>query len=156
PASADGRPLNLNFETGTLNGWKSEGNAFVGQPVKGDESAKRRGKKSNHTGEYWIGGFELRGDRPQGMVTSDRFAASYPFASYLIGGGSTTKTRVEIVTADDGQVFHSASGKNIEAMARVVVDLQKVIGRQIFIRIIDQDSGGWGHVNFDDFRFHER
>src|SRR5262249_26221726 len=27
-------------------------------------------------------------------------------------------------------------------------------GKEIFIRLVDKHSGGWGHVNFDDFRFH--
>ena len=27
-------------------------------------------------------------------------------------------------------------------------------GKEIFIRLVDKHSGHWGHVNFDDFRFH--
>src|SRR5262249_58701513 len=27
-------------------------------------------------------------------------------------------------------------------------------GKEIFIRLVDRHSGHWGHVNFDDFRFH--
>ena len=41
PVGADGKPLNLNFESGTLEGWKAEGEAFSGQPVKGDIAALR-------------------------------------------------------------------------------------------------------------------
>src|SRR5262249_7793734 len=26
--------------------------------------------------------------------------------------------------------------------------------KEIFIRLVDKHSGGWGHINFDDFRFH--
>ena len=36
PVSADGKPLNLNFETGTLEGWRAEGGAFKDQPIKGE------------------------------------------------------------------------------------------------------------------------
>src|SRR5215471_1610682 len=36
PIGANGKPLNLNFESGTLDGWKAEGKAFEGQPIKGD------------------------------------------------------------------------------------------------------------------------
>src|SRR6185312_5652573 len=35
-----------------------------------------------------------------------------------------------------------------------VVDLQEVQGKEIFIRLVDRHTGHWGHVNFDDFRFH--
>ena len=26
--------------------------------------------------------------------------------------------------------------------------------KEIFIRLVDRHSGHWGHINFDDFRFH--
>ena len=28
------------------------------------------------------------------------------------------------------------------------------MGKEIFIRLVDKQSGHWGHINFDDFRFH--
>src|SRR5262245_43924334 len=36
PMGPDGKSLNLNFESGTIDGWKIEGEAFKGQPIKGD------------------------------------------------------------------------------------------------------------------------
>src|SRR6202453_1053388 len=71
PVGSDGKPLNLDFETGTLKDWTAEGDAFKGQPVEGDTVAKRRGDmKSQHQGQYWIGGYEISGDQPQGTLTS--------------------------------------------------------------------------------------
>ncbi|GAJ07601.1 unnamed protein product, partial [marine sediment metagenome] len=32
---------NGSFESGTLEGWTAKGEAFIGQPVRGDTSAKR-------------------------------------------------------------------------------------------------------------------
>src|SRR5690606_6107000 len=55
---------------------------------------------------------------------------------------------------DTNQVFYKVSGRNSETMAPAVVDLRPHLGKKIFIRIVDQHSGGWGHVNFDDFRLH--
>src|SRR5689334_10633730 len=68
PVGADGKLLNLNFETGTLDGWTVEGKAFEGQPIKGDIADLRPAdkKKSEHTGQYWIGGYEKLRDQPQG------------------------------------------------------------------------------------------
>ena len=66
PVGADGKPLNLDFETGTLKDWTAEGDAFKDQPIKGDTVAPRRGdSKSQHQGQYWIGGYELLGDKPE-------------------------------------------------------------------------------------------
>ncbi|MEQ1862063.1 MAG: PVC-type heme-binding CxxCH protein [Chthoniobacteraceae bacterium] len=148
---------NLGFESGTLAGWTAEGAAFKGQPVKGPIDPKRpfgEGKISNHAGEFWIGGYELLRDEPTGTLTSAPFKVTQPWASFLIGGGSLPGTRVEIATKDDGKVIHTARGANRETMARSVVDLRKFGGREIFIRIVDDERVGWGHVNFDDFVFH--
>src|SRR5205085_487452 len=41
-------------------------------------------------------------------------------------------------------------------MYRAVVDLAKYKDKEIFIRIVDKHTGHWGHINFDDFRFHEK
>src|SRR5579883_1560710 len=71
PLGADGKPLNLDFETGTLKDWTAEGDAFVGQPIKGDTVHPRRGDMhSRHQGQYWIGGYEKLQDKPQGTLTS--------------------------------------------------------------------------------------
>src|SRR5947209_11029360 len=77
---ADGKPLNLDFETGTLKDWTAEGDAFVGQPIRGDTVFPRRSdNKSQHQVEYWIGGYELRGDKPQGTLISVPFKVTHPW-----------------------------------------------------------------------------
>jgi putative membrane-bound dehydrogenase-like protein len=157
PLADNGKPLNFDFETGDLRDWKADGEAFLGQPVRGDTVAARRpDMKSQHQGRYWIGGYEIHGDRPQGTLTSVAFKVTYPWASFLVGGGPHETTRVELVSQDSGQVFYRASGLEEENLRRAVVDLAPYLGRKIFIRLVDRDSGHWGHVNFDDFRFHSR
>jgi putative membrane-bound dehydrogenase-like protein len=39
-------------------------------------------------------------------------------------------------------------------MRPVAVNLEPYLGREMFIRLVDQESGGWGHINFDHFRFY--
>src|SRR5579871_5487556 len=100
PAAKDGRALNLDFEDGTLRDWVATGDAFDQQPIMGDTVSKRRSDmKSGHQGQYWIGTFEVKGDAPQGTLTSIRFKVTQPFASFLVGGGSGPGTRVELVDA---------------------------------------------------------
>src|ERR1700758_2192963 len=82
PLGADGKLLNLDFETGTLKDWTAEGDAFKGQPIKGDTVfPRRKDNKSQHQGNYWIGGYELHGDKPQGTLTSVAFKVTHPWAS---------------------------------------------------------------------------
>lgn len=155
PVGSDGKPLNLDFETGTLKDWVAEGDAFKGQPIKGDTVFPRRNdNKSQHQGDYWIGGYEKHGDKPQGTLTSAPFKVTHPWASFLVGGGPHDTTCVELRQKSDGVLIIRASGLEEENLRRIVVDLKNQLGREIFIRIVDQHSGHWGHVNFDDFRFH--
>ena len=63
------------------------------------------------------------------------------------------KNRLTVRAADKAVIFR-ASGRDQENMRRVAVDLSKEQGKEIFIRLVDDASGGWGHINFDDFRFH--
>jgi len=161
------------FETGDLRGWQARGDAFNRQPTLGDNpTARNRGQPSNHQGEWWIGTFEryqgrardlagsTQGDRPQGTLQSSEFTVPSGSLTFLIGGGESFETRVELIVLNVGgdpefnqnRVYH-ASGKNTETMQRVTWNLTEYAGRQGFIRIVDASSGGWGHINADDFRF---
>ncbi len=156
PKGADGKPLNLDFETGDLRDWVATGEAFAGQPVKGDAvMARRSDMRSEHAGDFWIGTYERAHDVPRGTLTSSAFTVTHRFASFLIGGGSTDDTRVELVRKDTQKVFFKVSGDEHENMRRVIVDLNDQQGKEIFVRLVDASSGGWGHLNFDDFRFYE-
>jgi putative membrane-bound dehydrogenase-like protein len=154
PTGRDGRPLNLDFETGDLRDWTTGGEAFAGQPVRGDTVAVRRRGASRHQGQFWVGGFERRGDRPTGTLTSAPFVVTRPWASFLIGGGPYQDTCVELLRADTNAVISRTSGLAEEDMLRVAVDLREHLGREIVVRLVDRQTGHWGHVNFDDFRLH--
>lgn len=156
PTDAQGKPLNFDFETGTLQDWKAEGDAFVKQPVEGDTVHKRRGDmKSEHAGKFWIGTYEIGLDAPKGTLTSVPFVVRQPFASFLVAGGPQEDTCVEIVAQEGGKVIHRVAGDQTENLKPVLIDLTAQLGKQIFIRLVDKSDAGWGHLNFDDFRFHE-
>ena len=155
PVGKDGQPLNLGFEDGTLKDWKAEGTAFQGQPVRGDTVTPRRSDmKSRHQGKFWIGTFEKVGDDPRGTLTSVPFKVTQPWGSFLMAGGPWPTTRVELVAAENQDVLFKISGAESEELRPVVVDLKKYLGQEIFIRIVDQQGGHWGHVNFDDFKLY--
>jgi putative membrane-bound dehydrogenase-like protein len=157
PAMAsDGRALNLDFEKGDLTDWTATGTAFRDQPMEGDTvHARRSDSVSGHQGKYWVGTYERAGDGPQGTLTSVTFPATHPYASFLVGGGAGGAMRVEIVRADTDEVIFQAGGRSMEEMQPTVADLRKVLGKQIYVRVVDHGSAGWGHINFDNFRFYD-
>jgi len=155
PVGKNAELLNLDFETGSLKDWTVTGKAFDGQPVNGDTVSKRRtDMQSQHAGSFWIGTYEVAEDGPQGTLTSVPFKVTQPFASFLVAGGASPDTRVELVRGDTERIFFKVSGTDSENLRPVVVDLQPHLGKEIFIRLVDQSSGGWGHINFDNFKFH--
>ncbi len=155
PLGKDGKPLNLDFESGDLRDWKAEGDAFEGQPVRGDAVKIRRSDMaSGHTGNFWIGSYEVKGDNARGVLASVPFKVTQPWASFRVAGGSTSNTRVELVEVTTMKAFFQVSGSETETLRPVVVDLSKQLGKEIFINIVDQQVGAWGHINFDDFRIY--
>jgi len=161
-----GQPIRftLDFETEDLRGWTRTGNAFNYQPTLGDNpTARHRGQPSRHQGRYWIGGYEkyqglpgqkpgnIQGDEPKGTLTSLSFTIPSGTLSFLIGGGSSLQTRVELLVL--GQRVLHASGRNTETMHRITWNLTPYAGKAGQIHIVDESSGGWGHINVDDFRF---
>ena len=157
PKAEDGRVLNLDFEKGDLSDWTATGDAFKGQPIEGDTVAPRRpDMKSNHQGKFWIGTYENgAGDAPTGTLTSIPFKVTHPWASFLVAGGTSDLTVVQVVEVPSGKVIAQSAGVESETMSRVRVDLTKHMGKQIQVKVIDRYNGGWGHINFDDFLFHE-
>jgi PKD repeat protein len=167
-----GQPANftLDFETGNLRGWQKTGNAFDHQPTLNDNpTARHRGQLSGHQGRYWIGTYEkyqgfarqkpgqIQGDGPTGRLTSAPFTISHDYLKFLIGGGDGHGTRVELLVLDPIEQTYVprkwASGKNTETMHRVVWNISQFKGKRAKLRIVDDSSGNWGHINADDFRF---
>ena len=166
PVGKDGKPLNTDFETGDLRDWTAKGDAFDKQPIAGDTVVKRRApSRSNHAGKFWIGTYEIHADTAAGTLTSAPFKITHPWAAFLIAGGPYETTRVELVNTANQNVLFKISGgdaekfqatnNSTETLAPVVVDLQAHLGKEIVIRVVDEQAGGhWSHINFDDFKFY--
>lgn len=148
---------NIGFEKGNYDGWTQTGTVWSKGPIKGDTVAARNRGNSTHDGDFWIGGYEVeKSDKSQGTLTSSPFKVTHPWATYRIGAGPHPETRVEILDATSKQILHKASGRGeVENMAFQTVDLRPHVGKMIQVRVVDEHSGHWGHVNYDDFRFHK-
>lgn len=155
PAWSESEPFNMNFETGDTRDWTTLGGAFFNQPIRGDAvAARRKDMVSNHQGEYWIGSFEVGGDVAMGNMTSHPFVVSHPWISFLLAGGSSPSIGCELLEYPSGKVLKVVRGADTENLRRAVVNASEWVGQSIQIRLIDTSRDGWGHINFDDFRFH--
>jgi hypothetical protein len=156
PAWSSTESMNFDFETGDLRDWQAFGGAFFNQPVQGDTVAVRsKGQVSGHQGEYWIGSSEIGTDVAMGTMTSKPFRLTKPFLSFLIGGGESSLTRLEIVDSQSQKVLHTEHGRNRDTMHRVVVESKDWVGKAIEVRLVDESREGWGHIQFDDLRLHD-
>lgn len=152
----EGRKLNFDFETGDGSDWTSEGKAFAQAVVKGDAvNARRKDMRSGHAGEFWIGGYEKGGDEATGTLTSKPFVLAQPYLGFLIGGGSGKATRVEIVNALSHAVIATATGPDNEEMVRAFTNLDRFMGTAVYVRLVDEATSGWGHINFDDLKLYD-
>ena len=173
PSTAAGQPaptpppdpeVTWDFETGDLRGWRVSGAAFTAQPTREDRS----GTTFGHQGEYWITSYRrpwgnapsfgrnAAGDAAQGALESVAFELPRGPLSFLIGGGGSFATRLELVVIDgDGRetrVLH-ATGTGSDTMQRVAWDVTPFAGRRGRIRIVDASSQTGGRVSVDDIRF---
>ena len=158
---ANGKPLDLGFESGTLENWTVEGDAFA--VVSGQAASGTGASVSGRAGSYSVSSMAGRNSR-RGTLSSTPFRVSAPYASFLISGGAFASTRVELVTAGDNKVIYTISGANHDMLRPAVVDLSGYVGRDIFVRVVDDETGAptavylkespWAHINFDNFRFH--
>jgi len=158
--SANGRTVNVDFETGTLQDWTATGDAFA--LVKVDP--QRKDAQSAIAGAYWVSS-GVAGNSRRGTLSSAPFRVTAPYASFLVSGGAFATTRVELVRASDNSVIYSISGADQTAFRPAVIDLRAHAGQDIFIRLVDEETGAptavylrespWAHINFDDFRFYD-
>lgn len=146
--------VSLDFERGELYGWTVEGEAFRDQPVRGDTVQARGREASRHQGQFWIGGYEKHGDKPTGRLISDPIPITQPWVSFLVGGGGNPETRVELRSVPGDELLFSTSGPNYESLQRVACELSDRLGQALRVVLVDEHTGHWGHINFDDLRFH--
>ena len=71
---------------------------------------------------------------------------------FLIGGGNDpAHLYAALVRASDGAELLKATGTNSEEYARILWDASAYVGTSCYIKIVDDSTGGWGHLNVDDF-----
>lgn len=162
----DGKPLNIGFERGNLSDWKASGEAFKKPLFHRLSPVYEEGTNINFDGDYFLSSGGTTNYKQKGTLTSVPFEVTQPFASFRISGGALADTRVEIVLAETEEVIFKSTGQGRAIMQPVVVDLSNYLKKDIFIRVIDNETGTspipyirddvWAHITFDDFLFYPR
>jgi uncharacterized protein (DUF608 family) len=136
------------FENG-YGKWTIEGEAFGKEPAMGTLPGQQA--VSGFLGKRLVNSF-LNGDGTVGKLTSQPFTIERKHINFLIGGGSQDgKTCVNLVA--DGKVVRTATGHDDEHLEWTTWDVSDLEGRQAHLEIVDSATGGWGHINADQFVF---
>ena len=161
----DGQPLNLNFEAGTLKDWTATGTAFANALISQTPSPMHEKEmKIGFEGNYFVSSGGTVNAKATGTLTSVPFKVIQPFAAFRVSGGALQDTRVELLDAATHKIIFSITGQGRSNLQPVVVDLQGHLNKDIYIKIIDDETGisqipyiphdKWAHINFDDFQFY--
>ena len=143
----------FDFETGDLQGWRVVEGQFGDLVCRREFFFNRPTVPYNKQGQCYLSTLERDGrstDPMVGAIESPVFVLRGETASLLVGGGSHADTYVALCTEDGREVLY-ARGKNDETLQRVRWDVGKLAGQRVFLRVVDRNTGGWGHVTFDDF-----
>jgi fructan beta-fructosidase len=147
---ADDDILIADFEAADYGDWQVEGEAFGTAPAKGTLSSQM--PVTGFEGKGLVNSF-LGGDRSMGTLTSPEFTIQRDYITFLIGGGGQKgKTCMNLLI--DGEVVLSAVGPNTKPGGSEFLnwenwDVRKYAGRKAVLQIVDDASGGWGHINVD-------
>jgi non-lysosomal glucosylceramidase len=135
------------FEHGYGN-WKVEGKAFGTAPSTGTLPFQQQ--VSGFLGKGLVNSF-VGGDDPMGKMTSKEFKIDRNYIKFLVGGGSQASTQIRLLM--DGQIVRATAGKENERLLPAMWDVRDLKGKTAHIEIVDQQTGGWGHINVDQIEF---
>lgn len=152
PKGAD--RVTFDFETGDLQGWYIADGSF-GHLVADNEVIRASGSPSNKEGKYFLSTLEAgpggaASDSQTGIVESPVFELAGPKIQLAVSGGKHDTTYVALCTLD-GQEVHKASGNHSEVFQPTTWNVPELVGKPVFVRMVDHHTGGWGHVTMDAF-----
>ena len=131
-------------------GWKTTGTAFGDGPAKG--TLPNQMTVSGFLGKG-LGNSFRGGDDAVGTLASPEFKLDRKYINFLIGGGKHPgKACINLIV--DGKTVRTATGPNdkpggTEHLDWHTWDVADLAGKTATIQIVDEQKGGWGHINID-------
>ena len=142
--------LIADFEGSDYGNWKLTGEAFGPGPARGTLPGQM--PVNGFKGKGFVNSY-IKGDGSTGTLTSLEFKIARKFISFLIGGGKDTKNTCMNLLID-GKIVRQATGPNdqpggSETLVPDSWDVSEFAGQTAAIQIVDQATGGWGHISVD-------
>ncbi|WP_207632655.1 GH116 family glycosyl hydrolase [Foetidibacter luteolus] len=137
------------FESG-YGKWTVTGEAFGQAPANGSFGGDQS-RLSGFSGKAVVNSF-LNGDKTTGRMVSQTFTINDDYIVFKIGGGNHPQTTCINLVVDNA-IVRNATGKNTEGLDAKYWDVKDLKGKQAHLEIVDEDKGGWGHINIDDIGF---
>jgi sucrose-6-phosphate hydrolase SacC (GH32 family) len=142
------------FEGDTYGDWTTTGTAFGDGPAAG--TLPNQMEVSGFKGKRLVNSFH-GGDNATGTLTSPSFKIERKYISFLIGGGGFEgKTCMNLLVG--GKVVRTAAGQNTKPGGHELLeesrwDVTNLAGQSASLQIVDNATGGWGHILVDQIVF---
>lgn len=148
PAQAPKGIVFEDFEKG-YGAWEVTGKAFGKAPSNGALFGQNEVK--DYEGNGLVNSFN-GGDEYIGELISPEFVISSDYINFKIGGGNHRGRTLMALEVENIRV-REAEGKNNEKLEWRGWNVAPFKGKRARLRIIDNHSGSWGHINIDQIVF---
>lgn len=144
------------FEGGTYGAWHIMGNAFGVSPASG--SFEGQNSVTGYGGNGLVNTF-FGGDEATGTLQSHLFKITKPYIHFRLGGGFD-KSLLHVDLIVKGEIVRTSTpvewierpnDVQQERLYSRTWEVSEFLGDTAFILITDAATGGWGHINADDF-----
>ncbi len=144
--------------------WRT-GAAPLGQPTFGDNPVERGEPSAGPVGNGWFGSQEYYqgplsgrgapgsrlGDSAVGECASHPFTVTGDFIRLRVGGGDYPATcYVALMDAAADTVLRRETGNGVDLMTPRVWNVRPYRGRLCYVKIVDAETGPFGHINVDE------
>jgi fructan beta-fructosidase len=142
--------LIADFEGEDYGAWKVAGEAFGPGPAHG--TLQNQMDVTGFKGKGLVNTY-YKGDGTTGTLTSPPFKIERRYINFLIGGGKYPgQTCINLLVG--GKIVRTATGPNdrpggSEELGWHCWDVSELYRQEAQIQIIDNRTGGWGHINVD-------
>ncbi|HLJ54839.1 MAG TPA: M23 family metallopeptidase [Chthonomonadaceae bacterium] len=142
------------FESGTYDGWKLEGDCWSDAPTSARAFG---GAVRGFGGRYFLCSFHpKRGGAPTGTAVSGEFTIDRRYVNFRVGGGRIPgETGINLVV--EGRAVRSETGNNRRTLVAACWDVSAFMGRRAHIEIVDRSSvPDLGYILVDDIVFSQK